>query len=243
MALPILADIQWSTLNGETLGVLTCGQLDREMYVAVNRGLEILGGKWNKKAGGHIFYEDPRPQLSAMLGTGTVTVERDGFFRTPQAVVLKMWKMLENKREPVLEPSAGDGAICDVLKVCGVTRIVAIEKNEYRRTVLQGKGYAVHTETNFLEYFYEFPTIVMNPPFEEGQDIVHITHAFENCLEVNGELVSVVSEGPFFRSDGRSFAFRKLVNTYGESVSLPDGAFKESGTMVKTRLVYLKKAR
>ena len=236
-ALPVIAAMEWTEHEGKTLGILTCGQLDRAMYQAVNKGLDALNGKWNKKAGGHIFAIDPRPQLAEMLGTGTITVEKDGFFPTPKEVVLSMLDMV-TVREPILEPSAGDGAICDVLREQGYTDIVAIERNEHRQKMLVDKGYRVHGN-DFLEYRVEHPTIIMNPPFEQSQDIAHISHAFDNCLEPGGGLVSVVSEGPFFRDDSKAKAFRELVDLYGCSEQLPEGAFKVSGTMVRTRLVYL----
>jgi hypothetical protein len=81
----------------------------------------------------------------------------------------------------------------------------------------------------------------MNPPFEQMQDVDHITHAFHNCLQPGGELVSVISAGPFFKQDSKSLNFLELVELYGYSEALPTGAFKDSGTMVNTRLVYLRK--
>jgi 16S rRNA G1207 methylase RsmC len=102
-------------------------------------------------------------------------------------------------------------------------------------------GYIVEAGTDFLEYRQPHATVIMNPPFEAGQDIDHIVHAFNYCLEPGGELVSVCSSGPFFRSDRKSEAFRDLIKAYGYSQELPEGSFMESGTMVNTRLVYLRK--
>jgi predicted RNA methylase len=239
-ALNIISGMEWAESGGQVVGKLTCGQLDRKMYEAVNKGLDLLGGKWNKKTGGHVFAIDPRQQVAEMLGTGTVTVEKDGFFRTPRAIVLQMLDMLRNPSGVVLEPSAGDGAICDVLKAEGYT-IHAVERNELRRNILHDKGYKVDPCTDFLDMCGNFQTIVMNPPFENMQDVDHIVHAFNNCLVDGGQLVSVVSESPFFRETAKAEAFRQMIDACGYSVELPEGAFRESGTMVKCRLVYLRK--
>lgn len=119
--------------------------------------------------------------------------------------------------------------------------ILAIEKNGRRRQLLYDKGY-VSEEADFLAWSVEqFPTILMNPPFEQGQDIAHVTHAFTHCLQPGGQLVAVVSEGPFFRQEQKAVAFRELVDTYGYSVQLPANSFKTSGTAVNTRLIYLRK--
>lgn len=240
-ALEIIGAMEWLESGTQVIGKLTGGQLDRKLYEAVNKGLDALGGKWNRGKGGHVFTTDPRQQIAAMLDTGMVKVERAGFFRTPREVVEQMLDMLERTvGEKVLEPSAGDGAICDVLKAHNFHEIIAIEKNEARRTLLKGKGYTVSNCTDFLAFTEKFPCIVMNPPFEQLQDVDHVMHAYD-LLTLGGELVSVMAESAFFRDDAKCVKFRELLDIHGYSERLNDGAFKESGTMVKTRLVYLSK--
>jgi len=39
----------------DTLLTMNSGQLDRKMYLAVNKVLEMMGGKWNRKQKGHVF--------------------------------------------------------------------------------------------------------------------------------------------------------------------------------------------
>ncbi|MBU2249746.1 MAG: hypothetical protein KKD77_23570 [Gammaproteobacteria bacterium] len=110
--LEIIESMEWN-YNG-TLGKITCGQLDRDVYEKVNLALEQLGGKWNRKQGGHVFAMDPRPRVKGLVESGVLTVERDGFFETPFPIV--QW-MLE-RVTPVgrlLEPQAGLGAIVEHL--------------------------------------------------------------------------------------------------------------------------------
>lgn len=245
-ALPILAGMEWQETPAGIAGRIAGGQLDRKLYEAVNKGLEALGGKWNRKVGAHLFERDPRGEIAAMLGSGFVVVERDGFFRTPRFVVERMIDMFERTVDPpILEPSAGDGAICDVwaeIYEMPHSDFHVIEKNDFRRSSLTQKRYQVVWD-DFLTFEPDelYPTIIMNPPFEQGQDMQHITHAFENCLAEGGQLVSVVSDGPFFRGESAAQRFRSLVDSNGYAEPLPENAFRISGTGVKTRLVYLRK--
>lgn len=237
--LTIIRTMEWS--DDGKLGKLTCGQLERDMYVKVNKALEAMGGKWNRKAGGHTFLLDPRPNVAGLLDNGYLTIERDGFFQTPAAVVERM-KELVTPRGRILEPEAGLGAIADNLGA--LLDITCIEKNEQRADALMKNGFRTLC-MDFLEYSPDagkFDTIFMNPPFEEGQEIDHIRHAYE-CLAGNGEMVSVMSEGPFFRGDRKATEFRQwLSSVKGKSESLPQFAFRESGTGIqRTRLVIIRK--
>ena len=87
-----------------------------------------------------------------------------------------------------------------------------------------------------------YDKVVMNPPFTKQQDIEHIEHAFK-FLKPGGTLVGITSEGTFFRENKKAQHFRQLLKqNMGESIKLEDGAFKKSGTMVRTRIVKLKKS-
>lgn len=239
--LDILRTMKWE--DEGRLGIITSGQLERGLYVRLNKALEAMGGKWNRKLGGHTFPTDPRGHVEGLINEGTLTVERDGFFETPPAVVERMLSLVPIPDEGmILEPSAGLGAIADNLPV-DKERIICIEKNPDRCKALHDRGYPnVHCQD-----FLEFPTnlkveaIYMNPPFEEGQDIEHVMHAYE-CLNDEAALVSVMSEGPFFRGDQKSINFRVWLERHnGYSTWLPKNSFKESGTGVNTRLVVLVK--
>ncbi|MBY0277906.1 hypothetical protein K2Z84_21440 [Candidatus Binatia bacterium] len=51
-------------------------QLDRKLYVAVDKVLKAAGGKWNRKLGGHAFERDPREILGLALETGAIVAPR-----------------------------------------------------------------------------------------------------------------------------------------------------------------------
>lgn len=236
--------------NGHFVGKLACGQLDRKAYENVNKALEALGGKWTKKIGGHIFPTDPRLELNALTDTGSLQVTRDGWFPTPLHIVYKMIDAVGLKDyDWVLEPSAGDGAIADAVCSYRLNRqqIECVELNPKRAAILQEKGYSVYP-MNFLETSlhtfgmkHGFDRVFMNPPFEEGQDIDHVKHAYK-LLTPHGALVSIMSEGPFFNGNKKATEFREWLEGFnGQSWRLPADAFKESGTGVQTRMVVIYK--
>lgn len=233
--LDIVRTMTWS--DDGKLGTLTSGQLDRKTYERVNKALDAMGGKWNRKLGGHVFPTDPRPNVEGLVLNGTLTVKRDGFFETPADVVDRMMAYVWPQGR-VLEPSAGLGAIADRLPV-PKEDIFCIELDPQRAAVLEQKGYKTLCADFLAVTPGKFDTILMNPPFEEGQDIDHVRHAFD-CLAPGGAMASVMSTGPFFRNDRKATAFREwFASVGGTQFPLPADSFKESGTNVNTCYVVI----
>jgi len=245
--LDVFRAMEWQ--ESGTLGIITGGQLERNLYTRCNKAFDALGGKWNRKAGGIVFKTDPRPQIDGLIVEGVLKVERDGFFETPRVVVERMIKLVPLSDKPLaryLEPSAGLGAIINVLLDKDVMNfeITAIEKNKSRVKELDKLG-VLALDFDFLDFVIypggEFDRIYMNPPFEELQDVDHVRHAYDLLAE-GGKMVSVMAESAFFRTDKKSISFREWldeVKAYNER--LPDGSFKESGTGVNTRLLVIEK--
>ncbi|MDH5183376.1 MAG: methyltransferase, partial [Gammaproteobacteria bacterium] len=173
-----------------------------------------------------------------------------GYFPTPAPVIEQMLNYAcVQSCHHVLEPSAGHGAIADALAaIMQDGHIDCVESNYTLRDILQAKGYNV-IEHNFMElaadpleneHFY-YDRVVMNPPFENLQDVDHIRHAFD-LLKDGGRLVSIMSPSPFTRSDKKCEAFRQWFdNLGGERVELPEGSFKPSGTNINTIMVIIDK--
>ncbi|NMC45956.1 MAG: SAM-dependent methyltransferase [Chloroflexi bacterium] len=230
--------MDWS--DDGLLGKLPGAQLERSLYVKVNKALESMGGKWNRKSGGHVFGKDPRSEVEGLIESGTIELERDGFFETPRAVVDRMLELVPLPVGAfVLEPSAGMGAIAKVLRECGGSvNIWCVEKNDDRALKLRDWFGDVFC-CDFLtwEPKERFTHVYMNPPFENLQDVDHVMHAYD-LLEDGGTLVSVMAESAFFRNDNKASLFRSWAfsnDIYTEQ--LPEGSFKESGTGVNTRLI------
>lgn len=227
------------------------GQLDRKTYEAVNKVLTMMGGKWNRKAKGHVFPDtaDPAALLDTALLTGEVrdTKKEFQFFPTPRAIAEVMCEMaVLNEESWVCEPSCGDGRLVDVILEHHPASLVGVEINPDMIEILRKrpeKFCIINADFLTLEKDDLGPCnrMIMNPPFTKQQDIDHIRHAFA-LLDRGGILVSVVSESPFFRSDKKSVAFREFLENFSaETVKLGEGAFRESGTGVRTRLVRIVK--
>lgn len=119
-----------------------------------------------------------------------------------------------------------------------------------------GKKYAIEKALEIYRFYPEntkeggfkikpYDKIIMNPPFENGQDIDHVKHAYE-LLKPGGRVVAIMSEGPFFRGDKKATGFREWLDEVGGySKKLPEGAFKNSerSTGVRTRLVVIEKPK
>lgn len=221
-------------------------KLDRNEYTAVNKVLENLGGKWNKKVKGHVFDHCPADDIDSAILTGEITDKKKEyqFFPTPAELAEHLCDLAEiDGTTSVLEPSCGKGNIADAVWRRNPAKLLGIELNTDMGRYLAEKPYETRVGVDFMQYTGEtWDRIVMNPPFTRQQDIDHVLKAHEN-LAPGGILVAIVSESPFFRTNKKSEDFREFLSEHGAAIEeLPEGAFKESGTMVKTRIIKIHKA-
>jgi phospholipid N-methyltransferase len=165
-----------------------------------------------------------------------------GFFPTPSKVAAEIVEKANiEPGNKVLEPSAGSGNLAEAIKNnCPDAELDTIEYNYALCELLEVKGFKV-IANDFMTYSNgkRFDRIVMNPPFETGQDIEHVKHAYE-LLGENGRLVSIMSVGPFFRNDRKAVEFREWFDSVGGyQEELPAGSFKDSLTGVNSCYVVI----
>jgi hypothetical protein len=235
-----LAVLSRVTVEGNLI-FLTCGQLDRKDYEAVNKVLEIMGGKWNRSRKAHVFSEDPTDALEQVLTTGEITPpQKYGYFPTPPELAQHVARLAAiAPPHAILEPSAGQGGLVDFLSLQhGVTCVELLPENA---KVLREKGYAVR-EGDFLSISPTpiYDRVVMNPPFERQQDIDHVLHAWK-FLKPGGRLVAIMASSVTFRENRKTLDFRVLLDAHGSLERNPAGSFKVSGTMVETVTVVMDK--
>lgn len=227
-------------------------ELERSLYLRVNEVLERLLGKWRRSAYAHVFPYDPTPMVTAVLETGLMPVKNPAaFFLTPEPVIDCMFEWpnlgpLEWKDYRVLEPSAGQGAIAERLRLMypnatlDVCELVGLNRN-----VLNQKGFDVCAH-DFLTYQPDegYHLIMMNPPFSVEGDrlayITHIRHAWE-LLRPGGRLVAITPAGWTFSTKSEERHFRQMVCDFGYFAELERDAFRGSGTGVQTYLIWLNK--
>jgi predicted RNA methylase len=175
-----------------------------------------------------------------------------GFFETPEPVIHRLLEAAMVGTYAgvtplmVLEPSAGLGALARPMLAAG-HHVTCIEIHPERAAELRG----LHGLKRVIrgDFFDQLPSvlgrfdrIVMNPPFDGGRDIDHVTHALE-FLRPGGRLAAVMSAGVEFRQDRKATDFRALVERMGgQFCDLPPGSFAEVGTNVNTCIVTLAQA-
>lgn len=166
-----------------------------------------------------------------------------GFFETPAAVGARAMDALNLRPGmSVLEPSAGKGALANLARAAGGV-LTCVEIQPTNAAHLRRLGYTKVAERDFLHLdpavLGQFDRILMNPPFDRGRDVDHVTHAMR-FLKPGGRLVAIMAAGVEYRSDRKTADFRKVVERFkGEIRDLPFGSFAESGTNVNTVIVSL----
>ncbi|WP_419902080.1 LPD29 domain-containing protein [Kiloniella sp.] len=165
-----------------------------------------------------------------------------GYFPTPGPIVEMMLEQADVRANHyVLEPEAGSGAIADLVR--DITEFVdCIEPWNTLRDILKLKDHnLVGHDLMEADLTEKYDRILMNPPFENQQDIVHVRMAF-NLLKPGGRLVAIMSPAPFFRSGKKAESFRQWFEMLdGHKIELPEGSFKPSGTGVSTIMIVVDK--
>ena len=219
-------------------------QLDRKLYVEIDRVFKAAGGKWNRGRGVHLFSLDPRMVLGLAVDTGAIVDTKKTMqqFFTPAPIADLMVERAELfDGANVLEPSAGQGAILDAIQRVCVPRGWACECTAVELDVALAQFLcrpqrlaSFVAQRDFLlltpNELGHFDRVLMNPPFTGGQDIAHIQHALA-FVKPFGRLVAICADGPRQREELRS-----LASTWEE---LPPGTFSESGTNVRTALLMI----
>lgn len=226
-------------------------QLDRSLYAKVNKVLEAAGGKWNRKAGTHLFDGEAADIMDRIILTGeiaslkTKAQQFDAFYSPPKVAdrVIELAKIRPGML--TLEPNGGQGALAVRALDAGAV-VMACELMPENVAILS-KAIATHPncgtsmimQRDFLSVQPEplYDRVVMNPPFSKQADIHHVNHALK-FLKPDGLLVSVMSAGVSFRVNKLTSEFRDLIRERGGDIeALPEGSFKESGTGVNTVIV------
>lgn len=245
---PEVLDVLNRCTMTESSVILPEGQLDRKLYVEVNKVLANAGGKWNRKAKAHLFTSDPREKLGRNIEEGSfVDTKRElqAFF-TPSQVAKYLVEMADVEGKDILEPSAGIGNLVKECLAQGGIDILAIEINpEFRQELVKLSCSILLTQgQDFLRVTPEdvgkFKRIVANPPFTKNQAILHLKHMLE-FLADDGILVCILPDIRGQKKYGDLIQYINEKYMYAEEIPLPAGSFKESGTMINTFILRVRK--
>ncbi len=218
-------------------------QLPRDLYVRTDKVIKLLGGKWNRSVGAHVFENDCAERVDEAVIAGEVTDFQKlyQFYETPAELAHRMVMMAQIRQgHRVLEPSAGRGAILKALPQ-GVHRL-AVELNP-AMSELYARAHEVHFR-DFLTCNGEiglFDRVIANPPFRNGQDVEHVRHMYD-LVKPGSIIVTITSPAWQYRTDRKHAEFRTWLETLDYDVEqLPEGTFNSSGTNVRSLLVRIRK--
>ena len=214
------------------------GQLSRPLYERVNKVLTAAGGKWNRKAGAHVFEADPKEILLGAAETGKARnlKQETQFFPTPPDIADRVARLAcVETGHRILEPSAGTGMLIAALdRPTTYYDVVAVELDPVRSSGLKRSFSNIDVHCcDFLACNGDlglFDRVLMNPPFERGTDIKHIEHALR-FLKPGGRLVAICANGPKQRD-----RFFLMADTW---MDLPPGSFAVAGTNVRTAIIVI----
>jgi predicted RNA methylase len=170
----------------------------------------------------------------------------------------------------VLEPSAGSGNLIEAIKLeWPSSTVVAVEADPINVAQLLAREWPTHDywdewcddtigwgdievmEGDFLtlgedELEGKFDVVIMNPPFSVEGDpaawATHLRHAW-SLLEDGGALMCIAPAGTWETSTRKSFVqLRAWLDEIGAATMHQDaGEFAESGTQIKTLVIYAHK--
>lgn len=173
------------------------GERDKHVDARANDVLLAMGGVRGQE-GWRVWYEfdyDPMPVLGQIIASGCIPDQKSHqYYPTPPGLAATLVEAADiGDGDACLEPSAGTGAIADLLPKDMTT---CVEVSALHAAVLKQKGHAVHCG-DFLEFAEfcpsRFSRIVMNPPFSLGRWQAH-TEAAAGLLAPGGRLVALLPE-------------------------------------------------
>lgn len=166
------------------------GQFDKATMAEAEKVLMAIGGVKQK----HHWQFDyhPRDVLDQIVCSGCIPDQKSHqFYPTPTNVAEKAIELAEiQPGHKVLEPSAGQGGLVDLIPELAFTQCVEI--SELHCEILKAKGHYVE-RADFLKWNItgKYDRIVMNPPFSEGRWQAHLEHA-AGMLADNGRLIAIL---------------------------------------------------
>lgn len=230
---------------------LTCGQLDRDLYKAVDTLFKRFRGQWKGgKIGAHIFpYPIMGQDVIDSIVAGEIPPKNPyALFPTPDHVLDEMMREIHETfpdRDAslrFLEPSAGTGAIASRLRTDYPNATIdCVEIDPLNVRILHSQGFdVIHDDFMSFEPTADYDAIVMNPPFQGNTYIDHIMQAL-GMVDREGVLVSIIPANITFGSTKAVFALLETLHERGGTVEqLPAESFKESGTTVDTYVMSMR---
>jgi len=240
--LTIEQELSLLTVSGSKLQ-LPVQQLQH--YDEISQRLSKAGGRYITGRNKHFAFDDGvdcADLLRRLVAGETVNFQQEyQFFATPESKAIEVAEEIRKslgtlRGKRVLEPSAGTGALANVVRRMGAD-VVVVEAWNVNAIKLRAQGYEV-IERDFLRVTPEeigtFDAVLANPPFTKNQDIQHVMHMLQ-FIRPGGALSVIMSTGWLEGKTKMHAQFREFLATQDVTVAaIEAGAFRESGTTVPT---------
>jgi predicted RNA methylase len=194
------------------------------------------------KEGVQLTDEQKKQQQIRELERQFVGKKIDGFFPTPTELaneIVRKAGIVEGNT--ILEPSAGLGHLAEAItEAHPENELTCIETYHPLVEALRLKGFNAFS-ADFLQCTGNYDKIIMNPPFENLQDIDHVLKAWE-LLNSGGRIVAIMA-GNKQRDTAKVNDFMQFVEQFGTWEQNPSGSFTSAfrPTGVNTITVILDK--
>lgn len=170
-----------------------------------------------------------------------------GFFPTPPKLIAQMLAVADiQPGHKCYDPSAGKGDILAAIREAHPDApLWACEINQQLADICEAKGFSC-TCHDFMAWDVHpmWDRILMNPPFENGQDRAHVQRAYE-FLNPGGKLIAIMSAGSFQQGRGKTEFAEWLATKDHTAEPTNSGAFAGADafrqTGVSTYLVVIDK--
>lgn len=223
-------------------------QFNKKSYAEAKKWIEEAGGSWQGgKVQGFIFPFNPERVFSILNEGKRCNLAQDfQFFETPSDVAdwLVMLAGGIHEHDKVLEPSAGRGALVRAIhRSCPDAVVDCYEMMPENKELLSGLGGINIIGDDFTKSTIgkKYTKIIANPPFSGNQDVRHVRMMYD-MLEPGGTLASITSAHWEFAEEKTCRDFRKwLEDVGGAKYEIESGAFRESGTGVRTLAIVIER--
>ena len=144
------------------------------------------------------FDYDARDAISHVIMSGCLPDKKSHqYYPTPENLATELIELAEiDNTHSVLEPSAGQGGIADLLP--NAEEVVCVEISALHCKILKAKSFITY-QADFIDFsiwpsMVKFDRIVMNPPFSEGRAKAHLEAAVA-CLKDKGVITAILPSG------------------------------------------------
>lgn len=222
-------------------------QLSKKTYAEVKKRIEEAGGKWSGGGiQGFTFEINAGRVFKLLQEKGRYNLAKEfQFFETPGEIADWLVSLAGDisPEMSILEPSAGRGSIIKAIhRVCGNVTVDCYELMPENREILANlPDVRIIGEDFEAEEVGSYDLIIANPPFSNNQDIKHVSKMYE-CLKPGGTLVAITSPHWTLATEQVCKDFRDWVkNMNGQVFGIEEGAFKDSGTGIRTMALVITK--